>query len=201
MATDTFFQVTQGAGTKLHTFTRVVGVDTVHESVVVPGLSPYPTYTCSAIGISTATAAAHILQVMAGASLVVYGIRIKIAQRALATTSTVQQFEVRRLTTAGTGGGAVSAVAFDSTDAAAGASGMTLPTSKGTEGTLLRVMTVGLTQTAPVLNTSVEEWIIGPYAKPKRIPAGAANGIAIKNVSAIASATVDVVVELFELAY
>lgn len=201
MATDTFFQVTAGAGTKLHTFTRTVGVDTVHEGVYVPGLSPYPTYSASAVGISTATAAAHTCQLMAGGALNVYVVRIRIAQRALATTSTVQQFEIRRLTTAGTGGTAVTPQAYDATDAAAGAAGMTLPTVKGTEGALLHVLTVGLTQTAPVLNTSADEWDPAPYSKPIRIAAGTTNGIVIKNVTAIAAATVDVTYEFFELAY
>jgi hypothetical protein len=201
MATDTFLQITQGAGTKLHTFTRVVGVDTVHESVFVLGISPFPTYSVTASNISTATAAAHTCQVMAGASLNVYITRIKIAQRTLATTSTVQFFEVRRLTTAGTGGTAITPAPFDLTDAAAGAAGMTLPTVKGTESTLLRTMTVGLTQTAPVLNTSVDEWLLNSYTKPIRIASGTANGIVVKNVTAIAAGTVDITFEFFELSY
>lgn len=201
MATDTYFQITQGAGTKLHTFTRVVGADTVHDGVTVLGLCPYPTYSLSAAGITTATAASHILQMMAGANLAVYITRIKIAQRALATASTVQQFEIRRLTTAGTGGTVVTPQAFDATDPAAGGTGMTLPTAKGTEGNLLRLMTVGLTQTAPVTNVNSDEWILNFYTKPIRISNGVTNGLVIKNVTAIATASVDVTFEFFELSY
>lgn len=199
--TDTFFQVTQGAGTKLHTFTRVNGVDTVHEGVYLDGIQPYPTYAVAIAGVSTATASSHSVQLMAGANLHLYVVRIKIAQHALASASTVQQFSIRRLTTAGTGGTVITLSAYDTTDPAAGASSMSLPTALGTEGNTLRQMTVGLTQTAPITNANSDEWIIAPLEKPIRIPAGVTNGLVVKNISAIATATVDINIEFFELAY
>jgi hypothetical protein len=201
-ATDTFFQVTAGAGTKLHTFTRSVSGQTVHDDVGILGLQPYPTYSLAAPGLTTATAASHLLQLMAGSSLNVYLVGIWVSQRALATTSTVQQFELHRLTTAGTGGTAFTPQAYDSSDAAAGATGMTLPTVKGTENASnLRILTVGLTQTAPVTAVNGTLWQAHLLIKPIRIAAGTANGVALKNLTAIAAATVDVTFEFFELSY
>ena len=192
---ETFINVTEGSGKKLHTFDRTIGANSVHDEVVLLGHPYEATYVIPVITTSVATAASHVLQVMAGASLNVYIHSIQLWQIVSATTAGYVEFDLRRITTAGTGGTAVTAVPNDTTDAAAGASGMTLPTVKGTEsGVTLDVMASMFIQTPGVATPAfrpVYEYVAdGKLWKPIRIAAGAANGIAIKNVTAMAGASV-----------
>lgn len=193
---ETFVNVTEGSGKKLHAWDRIIGANTVLDEFMIPGEYPLATYTVYASNVSTATAASHTLQVMAGASLNLRIRRIR-AVEITATAGTVR-LEIVRLTTAGTGGTAVTARPFDTADAAAGAAGMTLPTVKGTEGVFLGSLVVG-TYTA-VGAAYWQEWRQSPNGKPIVIPAGTANGIALK-ASGLAATAVDVEIELVETSF
>jgi hypothetical protein len=193
---ESIVQVTEGSGKKLHTNSYTVGANTVEDEYVVPGEVPLATYTVYATAISGATAAAHVMQLMAGASLKVRIRRITVQQ--LAVVAAGNRIEIVRLTTAGTGGGAVTARPYDTTDAAAGAAGMTLPTVKGTEGVFLGSIMPNM-MTA-VGTTNRWEWTQRPNAKPIIIPTGTTNGIALK-VSGLAASTYDVEIEFVETAY
>lgn len=198
--------MTEGSGKKQHTWNRTIGANSVEDDFNLPGEYPYASYTIDPeAAISTATAAAHILQVMAGASLNVRIRRVQIFQDASATAVAVGRFSIVRLTTAGTGGTAVTPSKLDNADGASGATAMTLPTVKGAESTFLYarnlLMRQALAATAAQADDRVWEWAQLPNSKPIIIPAGTANGIAIKNTSAIAAGTVVVYVEFVETAF
>jgi hypothetical protein len=110
---------------------------------------------------------------------------------------------IRRLTTAGTGGGVPTFVTHDQNDSG-GATAMTLPTAKGSEGAVLWRAGAYFTQTPGAAGTNfppVLDWSTSRSAlmKPIRIPNGTANGIAIRNETAIAGATVNGYVVIGEL--
>jgi hypothetical protein len=199
-------QVTEGVGKKIHTFARTVGANTVEDEVVIVGQPFLATYTAIATIISAATAASHLMQLMAGASLNVYVTRVRLTQVAAATTGAFARAHIIRLSTAGTGGTAATPSPLDSSDAASGATGMTLPTVKGTEsstlypGSFRAIQTIGASgggQDAVLLDWDFDRL----RQKPIRIPAGAANGICLKQVDAVAAMTVDVMVQFYEASY
>jgi hypothetical protein len=194
-------QVNSGAGPKLRTWNRTIGGVSVEEEAMFLAEQPLAEYTINSAAVSIATANDHVMQVMAGATLHVYVRRIRVWQAALATTAAITQFQVLRLTTAGTGGTAIAVSALDTADAAAGATAMTLPTVKGTEGTAIMRPTAIVTQTAPVAGGSsllLDLDFQSLRGKSLRIPAGAANGIVLKIISATAAATVFPQIEVTE---
>jgi hypothetical protein len=197
-------QVTEGVGKKLHTWDRTIGANLVQDEFFLPGEYGYATYTLVTDGaVAVATANSHLLQIMAGASLNVRIRKVRISVAAQPAAITQMEFQILRLTTAGTGGGAKTARAYDNADAAAGASGLTLNTVKGAEGNILWSQ-AGTLFTAAIPgagNLPILEWAQAPNAKPIIIPAGAANGIAVKNIGGVATATVIIDVEFVETAF
>jgi len=198
---ESIVNVTEGSGKKLHTFNRTIGANSVEDEVVLLGEPYLATYSVIASGVVFSTAGSHCLQIMAGGSLKVRVRRISVSQRVAATTAAFALFQVTRLTTAGTGGGVVTPRPFDSSAAAAGATAMTAPTVKGTEGVILLQRTMSLTQTVPVGGAPFPphwEWTQLPNETPIIIPAGAANGLTISTVAGYPAASGDIVVELDE---
>lgn len=189
---ESIVQVTEGTGKKLHTFNRTIGANSVEDEVVLLGEQYVTTYSVVPGAVTTTTTLnSHMLQIMAGASLVVYVRRIAIYQLLAAAAYTPAQIQIRRLTTAGTGGTAGTLAAFDSTDAAAGAATMVLPAVKGTEGAVLwdSVMTVQGVAAAGLRDLVWEFNADRLRTKAIRIPAGTANGICVKNATAVATST------------
>src|SRR5262245_59859384 len=131
---ESIVQVTEGSGKKLRTWNRTIGANSVEEEAVFLADTPMATYSARLDAASTATANSHIVQLMAGSSLNVYVHRIALYQLGLATTAAYGQINIFRLSTAGTGGTAFTPAPYDTNDAASGATSMTLPTVKGTEG-------------------------------------------------------------------
>jgi hypothetical protein len=198
---ESIVQVTEGSGKKLHTWSRTIGANTVEDEAVLPAEFHLATYVAVATAVSTATAASHYLQIMAGASLNVAIRRIRLRQRTAATTASTGAIQIFRLTTAGTGGTAVTPRPFDSADAASGATAMTLPTVKGTEGVQLWEETTWMVAaTTAFTKDNGFEWINLPNEKSIIIPAGATNGIAIKG-GGIAAGQVDIDVEFVERSF
>jgi hypothetical protein len=202
---ESIVQVTSGAGPKLHTWQYTVGANSVEDGFTIPGPNPYPTYFALGEAVSIATANDHIMCLNAGASLKVRVLRIRIEQVANATAATVSRFQLYRTTTAApTGGTAVTPNPLETSDAAAGAAGRTLPTAKGTEATLLQSTAMVWRQAVGTTTAQVDdawEWTPSPWGKPLIIPAGTTNGLAIKNFSAVAGATVNVLFEFIETAF
>lgn len=182
------FNDNASASRKFHTYQRSNGTDTVEEYVQAVAEPYLATYNVP-IGSSTslATANSHIIQIMAGASLRVGIRRITLWQYANGTAATAAWY-IYRLTTAGTGGSAITPTSFDPADAASGATAMTLPSSKGTEGSLVMAFSVTTIATAataglrPVLDIDFSSM----RNKALWIAAGTSNGIAVKAVDAVA---------------
>jgi hypothetical protein len=199
-------QYTPGSGAKIHSFDRTIGANTVQGEVVILGEQYLAEYTTSTITpVSTATANSHVLQLMAGSSNRVRVRRIEVAQMGLATTAAFCQWAVYRLTTAGTGGTSITPQLLDPSDAAVSATSMTLPSAKGTEGALLWSGATPMTQTIsatpaatnPILTLDFDD----TRRKPIHIAAGTSNGIALKNITAIAAATVVVTIWFSETSF
>jgi hypothetical protein len=141
---------------------------------------------------------------MAGASLNVRIRRIRIEQSTNATTAALGNFQIERLTTAGTGGTAVTPAKFNTADVASGATAMTLPTAQGTESTVLFRPTLVFRQAIATTATQFDdmwEWIQQPNQGPIVIAAGTSNGIAIEIITGIAAATAQIHVEFIETSW
>lgn len=203
MAGESTIPFTPGSGGKGHSYQRTIGANAVDESVVIEGEAYLPSYVMLASNIAIATANDHILEVMAGSSLNVRIRRIHIEQYSSAGAATLDVIELWRLTSAGSGGGSVTAAPLDTGDNPAGATGMTLASSKGTEGTLIwrPILPIRSAVSATGGTNSIWEWAPMRGMKPLVIPMGTANGIAIKTVSSIATATLTVWVEFTESAF
>jgi hypothetical protein len=200
---ESFINVTEGSGKKAHTFQRTIGANNVEDDVVIAGEPYLATYTFQTSNTSVGTAAAHALQIMAGASLHVYVRLFLVTQSVVATTAALARLNIVRLTTAGTGGTVVTPSSFDTGDAAAGATGMTLPTVKGAEGASLWLQAAMYIQTVPTggpasAPTLFDRDYRNVRSKSIRIPAGAANGIAVKVTDAVAGANVVLMAEIVE---
>lgn len=204
MATGSYWAGTPGSGFKIATGpTYTENSNVVQDQKVIQGLQYLPTYRIvSAAGVPLTTANSHLLQIMAGGSLNVY-IRHLWVWLLLATgTIANDNLQLLRLTSAGTGGTAITAVPLDPADAAAGASGMTIPSAKGTEAALVSNKTAVIVQAWPPNGGEsqlVAHWDFGDdLSKMLKIAAGVANGVVLKNVSAVATATVTIEAEVIE---
>ena len=196
--------VTEGSGKKLHAWDRSIGGNTVLDEYIQHGEPALATYQVSCTATSSATANSHVITINAGASLHVYIRRIMVFQVGLATTAAFCEWDLLRTTTAApTGGTAFTPIAFNSTeDGGSGATAMTLPTVKATEGNPLgryssyfvQTANASVVQAQPMLDINFDQLRI----KAPRIPSGTTNGIALKNLTAIAAATVRVNVWLVE---
>ena len=187
--------VTAGAGTLLHSYTRTVGASTVHNEAVVQGEPHLASYVVQPGAVATAvTANSHMMQLMAGATLHVYIRRITIYQLALAGAATIVNVQIRRLTTAGTGGTSGILNPLEVGDFAAGSTAMTLPTVKGTEGASWVDGTMGVLAAAPTVpipqGVVIFDWDADRLrTKSIHIPPGTSNGLCVKNVTALATAS------------
>ena len=199
--TEQFVQVTEGTGKKLHTYQRSIGGNLVQDEVVVRGEPYLAAYCARTAGISTATAASHTLQIMAGASLRLYIREIHIWQMAAASAAASGRFDVVRLTTAGSGGTAIPTPTFDPADTSAGATAQALPSTKGTEGDIIMFLPVGFSGALPATEAHTVRWVASDMSKAIIVAAGTSNGIAIKCASAIASATVAIDVVFSEASF
>jgi len=191
----------EGSTKKVRTFQRTDGVDTVHEWMYAQSESLFDTYSVVATGIAGATANSHLVEIMAGASNRVGIKRILIYQVAAANAAAAFAFDILRLTTAGTGGSAVTPSPLDPASSASGATAMTLASSKGTEGVNFggrhrgaisaTVTSIGL---QPVLDLTFGD----NNQKPLYIAAGTSNGLVIKNPAADSAVTFDIYLSLIE---
>lgn len=204
---ESLVQVNSGAGPKLHTWQRTIGANAVEDEVIIHGEPYLATYVIvPAASVSIATAADHVLQIMAGASLNVIVRKLRVFQTQVATTAAINQIDLFRLTTAGTGGTAITPGPYDTGDAAAGAAAMTLPSVKGTEGTRIGTRSFMVVQTVPTgpvgEGTLLAEWDFDALrTKGLRIPAGTANGLAVKIINGTAGASVRCEAIISELSF
>lgn len=202
---ESFINQTEGSGKKSHTWDRTIGANLIQDEFVLPGEYPYASYIVLGPAVSIATANDHLLCVNAGASLTVRIRRIWLEQSANATAAAIGTIAIFRTTTAApTGGTAVTPAPLDTADAASGAAGRTLPTAKGTESIELIRAAIAYRQTVAATGAQADdswEWVQKPGQKPITIPAGTTNGLVIKNLSAVAGASVNVGMEFVETNY
>jgi hypothetical protein len=193
---DSTVQVAEGVGKLLRFVQRSINGSNVQIQGVHTEEPALDSYILSSGIVLLTTAASHVLQLMAGATKNVYVRRIQVWQVGLATAAAIDEFQLVRLTTAGTGGTVVTPKLLDATDAAVGATGMTLPTVKGAEGNILFDRTALILQTLPTALPPGEATKILDFdftrerLKGIRITAGAANGLALKNIAARAVGSV-----------
>lgn len=204
MATPTrsFVAVPNSGASKLAVAQYTDGADIKNDEVDVLGEQHLPTYIFSTGAISLATALSHPIAVMCGASLRVRVRRLLGYQMAAATAAAMMEWQIIRLTSAGTGGGAITSVPIEAGDSASGATGMTLPTAKGAEaaiatwrGAAYMFQTIGASTPfpQPCIDVDFDKMF---RSKGMVIDAGITLGFAFKNITAIAAATMifDVIV-------
>ena len=205
-----FIGVTPGTGAKLATGpTYTENSNVVQDEKVLHGepyLATYNALSSTTSGLSTATVNTNLFQVMAGASLKVYLRSMRIYQLALATTATFGvAFDVVRVTSAGTGGSAITPAPLDTADAASGATAMSAVVTPGTLTTSVDSVVTYFLQVLPTAVTALPlmaqfNWET-PRSKGLVIPAGTTNGIIVRNRAAVAGATVVIVVQFVEASY
>lgn len=202
MAGESFVNVTEGSGKKLHTYQRVVGANTVEDEFTIPGepaLASYVATFATAITLNNA-AATQLIQLMAGAALKVLVRRITIYQAGLPAAGVNFILDIFRVTTAPTGGTAVTPSPMDTADAASGATSAYLPGVAGALGVRVGVATMQLSATAGLGGKA--EWTFPPIGpKSLVIPAGVTNGIVIRNASGANTGSVVAEIVFSEASY
>jgi hypothetical protein len=187
----------------LDTVSRTISSQTRHAQRHVAGWSSDPTYVVRASGISTATTADHLLQVMADGTNYSRVLRYRITPTDdIPAAATVLLVTLVRLSTAGTGGSAVTPRGYDPADSAYGGGAQTLPSSKGTEGNALIQHRIPLPAAHPFVSTpAMWTWEASPFGKPIIFGTSTSSGLCWKVDTGIASCTVDVIVEFTTTTY
>ena len=186
--------ITEGSGKLARTNSRILdGTNTVEEYYFHKAEPAIATFEVVATAIATTTSASHLLFIQADGTLYTRIKRIYVVQVAAATAATLAQLQVIRTSTAGSGGGAITARGRDAADSYTGTI-QTLPTVKGTEGNTLLNQRLALSNVAATTsNPNSWEWLAreDEGQKPIVIGPSATDGICIKIVTGIAGATVD----------
>ena len=193
---------TEGSGKNRHTNQRTISAVAREDAYVQLGEPDYPTYVTRADTISIATSADHILQIMADGTSYSRLLRYWIAFTDDRPASDLSpQIGLLRLSTAGTGGTALTPSAHDTADTYAGGA-MTLPTAKGTEGAQIHYHYFNIPTAFP--SSAVYEriyWEAHPRAKPIIFGTAVTAGIAWKITTGIASATISIHAEFTVTSY
>lgn len=194
---ESLVQVSEGSGKKLHTDQKTIGANNVEDEYVLMGEPFLAGYQVSCTATSVATAASHVLTVNAGASLNLYIRRIMVFQVGLATTAAFCEWDLFRTTTAApTGGTSFIPTPWQQGGLGSGATAMTLPTVKATEGNIMGRYSSYFLQTAGASTQFVQPMLDINFdqnrSRSLHVSSGTTNGIALKNVTAIAAATVRV---------
>ena len=186
----------------LHTNQRTISSTAREDQYVLPGESAYPTYNANAAGVSVATNSDHVMQVMGDGSNYCRLRRIFIIPNALPAAAAGINFYLYRLSTAGTGGTSVTPAPYDTADTYGGGA-MTLPSSKGTEGTLVSIIGSLWLPSAVAASSETPHitWTPPPDAKPIIFGTATSNGIAVKVINGVASVAVNINIEFIVTSY
>jgi hypothetical protein len=193
--------VTEGSDKYLHTNQRSIGGTAREEQATYAAQSPNATYTAVADDVSTATANAHLLQIMADGTNYsrLVGFTIEPTENGPASDS-ILKVALYRLTTAGSGGSSIGEGAYDDADSYSGDI-QSLPSTKGTEGALLWTGYLPLDAAYAGFGPRKLEWSVKPYAKPIIFGVDTADGLAFKVIDAVASAAVCINAEFVTTSY
>lgn len=193
--TGSYVSVTPGTGVNLATGpTYSEGGRTVQDEKTIAGLPYLATYV-AAMQPAITSAGTHLFELMAGSSLIVNVHRIEVNVWAASGGANLCQFGLYRLSTAGTGGTAVTSRALDPADAAAAASCMSIPSVNGAEAGNIWAGAFSVPASSQTQNPAL--FIIdyeSRLRKPLRIAAGTSNGIALKNITSVSSASLAIMV-------
>ncbi len=162
-------------------------------------LGAYPvrtTYRAYAAAVSTATSLDHLIFIQADGSNYTFINGIWVTQTTLAGAASTANLKIIRTSTAGSGGGSISAYPVDAADGGAYAGTIqTLPSSKGTEGVTLFGGPLGMTNAQPMTTVNQLFYRFGDDEKGIVIGTATTDGICIKIITGIASGKVDLVLE------
>jgi hypothetical protein len=185
-------------GKFLHTWSRSIGSTTREETATYMAEYPLATYTAAAT-MRANTANSHLLAIQGDGTNYVRVRRITIVPANILSTASTLEIQVLRTSTAGSGGTTVNARAFDPGDTSPYAgSVLSLPTSKGSEGDLLKRFRLGIPASNPITNSV--EWKEEDNSKPMIVGNSTANGLAIKVIPSAAT-ELDVEVEFVVTPY
>ena len=200
--TDSVIGVSTGTDKYLGSTSRSVGGTAREEQYIIEGQATLPTYSIIADDVSVATANDHLIQIMADGTNYtrLVSLRVEPTEDAPASNGYIK-LGLYRLTTAGTTGTALNDAPYDTADSYAGDM-RTLPGSKGTEGQLLRTFYMSMT-TAPADEASPKyiEWTPPAGGKPIVFGNGTGDGIALKIIDNLASASVAITAEIITTSY
>ncbi len=182
--------LTDGDGSGgLRVNTQTIGGTAVDTQAVFVGQTPNKTYTMRFQDTSMATANAHLAVIMGNGTAYPKIHEIHIAQGGTATGTAVAEIQVLRVTTAGTGGTAVSARPFHPSNTSPySGSCFVLPSAAGSEGDILLNDSMNL-RTANTGQVVPMHWTQTNFAEPIISGNGTASGIAIKNLRAVVGGT------------
>jgi hypothetical protein len=168
---------------------------TAKESLIVlEGESANPTYTAIAKTIATTTSASHLIFIQGDGTLYTRIKSVLVQQVVAAGAATLAELSLFRTSTAGSGGGAITARPYDTTDSAYGGTIQTLPSSKGTEGVEIWHRRLWLTNSIAA-NPNTVTWTATAGLKPIIVGPATTDGVCLKIITGIATSTVDIMIE------
>lgn len=188
------------ADKNLHSWSKTVGANTVQDQVIVKGDAFSATYIASFANIATTTSSSHIVALEADGTNYIKIRRISLWQRTLAGVVNRLDTQVLRTTTASSAGSTITPAPVDTGDSAFGGVCRTLPTA-GSEGTILLRRPLTLFATAPITTHGEYQYVSRDDAKPIVIQPATTNGIAIKIITGVGTATVDGEIEFVVSSY
>lgn len=195
----------EGATKYLHAWYRNISSVDRYEQYIQQAEPVAATYVVVAPDVPIGTASAHAVQIMSGASTYTRIHDIYVRQSGTADTAQAATFALYRLSSAGTGGTAITPAPYDTADTASATAAYYIGTAtKGTETTMLNRFTLNLMETVPTTNAAPQiewRWSSSERCKPIIIPSGTGNGIALKVGTADTLAKLNIVIEFTETAY
>jgi hypothetical protein len=198
-ATESVIQITDAAAaTKyLHTQSRSYSGTTKEDQLFLKAYPTRVTYRAYASAVITTTSASHLIFIQADGTNYTFINGLYIKQTTLAGAAATANIQLVRTSTAGTGGGAISAYPMDASDTSPyGGTIQTLPTAKGTEGVTLDGFPVALVAAQPMDTRNQYFYRFDDDEKGIVIGTATTDGIAVKLITGIATSKFDLTLEL-----
>lgn len=191
--------VTEGAGKSWHTVSTTWSGTAKEDQVTVQGIGWAPKYSAVGSAISTATSASHLFAIEGDGTNYIHLTYFSVEQVAAAGSATLAQLQLFRTTTASTTGTALNPRPWDGADTNPwGGRAVSLPGGKGTEGNQLWQRRMALSNAAATTAAPNRiEWSARTTDKAIIVGPAVTDGIVLKIVTGIASATVDYYIEFF----
>jgi hypothetical protein len=179
----------------IHSWQRTIGGTAKEMQIIGLGEHYVATYTAVARAVPISSSAAHTLFIQGDGTNYTRIMWIKVVQHALAGAAATADFSAFRTTTAGSGGTSVSAYPMDTSDTSPYAGVIQYnPSSKGTEGVQIDQDVLGLVAAQPMDARNRVVFTYDFEGKPLIIQPATTNGICLKVITGIATATVDWVI-------